>query len=390
MMEDQEEMTMYDDIVIGCGFAGAVVARELAEKGGRKVLIIDRRNHIGGNCYDAPDEHGILTHIYGPHIFHTNIEEVYNYLSRFTEWYRYDHEVVADIHGTYIPVPFNLHTVEIAFPDKALELKDKLINCFGLGSKVPVLKLREHDDPDIREIADYVYNNIFLKYTMKQWGQTPEEIDPSVTGRVPVSISYDDRYFQDKYQGMPLKGFTSLFEKMVDHENITIQLNTDIKDILSFIDGKILYKGQPFEGNVIFSGQIDELFDRKYGMLPYRTLKFQTEYHKCDSFLPKAVVNYTVSEDYTRISEYKKLTGQLCDGTTIMKEYSLAYTGESGQTPYYAIINNNNLAQYNKYKELADTYSNLYMLGRLAEYKYYNIDAIVKRALDLSAQLISE
>lgn len=229
---------MYDVIVAGAGFAGSVVARELAEKAGKKVLVVDRRSHTGGNCYDAKDPHGVLIHVYGPHIFHTGLTRVYEYLSRFTEWIPYSHEVVADIYGTYVPVPFNLHTLEMVFPDRADELKDKLIRYFGMDSKVSILVMRGHDDPDIKMIADYVYENVFLKYTMKQWGQTPEEIDPSVTARVPVHISYDDRYFQDAHQGMPLHGFAALFDNLLNHPGITVTTGTDIKDIMEFRDGK--------------------------------------------------------------------------------------------------------------------------------------------------------
>lgn len=377
---------MYNDIIIGCGFAGAVMAERLAAAG-RKILMIDRRNHIGGNCYDAKDQYGVLIHVYGPHIFHTSDKGVYEYLSAFTKWNEYSHEVVAKVGENYIPVPFNLNTLKTAFPDKAKALEKKLTDTYGMDTKVPILKLRESEDEDIRMIADYVYNNIFLKYTMKQWGQTPEEIDPSVTGRVPVYISYDNRYFQDTYQGMPSDGFTPMFEKMLDNDNITVELGLDAKDVLSFRDGNVYYKNEIFHGNVIYSGQIDELFDNKYGMLPYRTLNFVTEHYDCDGVLPKAVVNYTVSEDYTRITEYKKLTWQECEGTTIMKEYSLSYDGEKTQTPYYAIINQENLTLYNKYKAEADRYKNLYMLGRLAEYKYYNIDGIVRRALNLADKI---
>lgn len=380
---------MFDSIVIGSGCAGAVVARELAEKGNKKVLVIDKRPHVGGNCYDAPDEYGILVHVYGPHIFHTNNDKVYNYLSQFTDWYHFKHEVQADVYGKYIPVPFNLNTLEMVYGDKAPELKEKLVKEFGMEARVPILQLMNHPDKDIQEIAKYVYENIFLKYTMKQWGQKPEDIDPAVTGRVPVLISYDNGYFQDKYQGMPLDGFTPMFEKMLDHPNITVKLSTDAKTLLELKNGKIYYEGEEFKGNVIFTGQIDELFDQEYGMLPYRTLSFKFEHFDKDYVLPKGVINYTVSEDYTRITEFKWLTNQKLPGsTTIMKEYSSAYTGSDKEIPYYAIINESNLDQYGKYKEKAEEFSNLYLLGRLAEYKYYNIDAIVAKALDLAETLL--
>lgn len=378
---------MYDYIIIGCGFAGAVVAQKMAEKG-KKVLILEKRGHIGGNCYDENDEHGILIHKYGPHIFHTNSKEVYDYLSKYTKWYDYSHEVVANLNGTFIPVPFNLNTLKIVYgEEKAQKLREKLIDQYGYGTRVPILKLRENTDEDIRAIADFVYENIFLKYTMKQWGQTPEQIDPAVTGRVPVLISEDNRYFQDKYQGMPLEGFTLLFENMLSQEGITVRLNTDAKQVLSFKEDGIYFEDDKFEGKIVYTGPIDELFDCKYGRLPYRTLRFDMTYLDEEDYQPKAVVNYTVSEDFTRITEFKKLTDQKAEGTTIMKEYPLAYTGKAGEIPYYAISNEDNINMYNKYVELIKKYDNMYLLGRLAEYKYYNIDGIVEKALNLAKEL---
>lgn len=378
---------MYDYIIIGSGFAGAVVAQKMAEKG-KKVLILEKRDYIGGNCYDENDEHGILIHKYGPHIFHTNSKEVYDYLSKYTKWYDYSHEVVANLNGNFIPVPFNLNTLKIVYgEEKAQKLREKLIDQYGYGTRVPILKLRENTDEDIRAIADFVYENIFLKYTMKQWGQTPEQIDPEVTGRVPVLISEDNRYFQDKYQGMPLEGFTLLFKNMLSQEGITVRLNTDAKQVLSFKEDGIYFEDDKFEGKIVYTGPIDELFDCKYGRLPYRTLRFDMTYLAEEDYQPKAVVNYTVSEDFTRITEFKKLTGQKAEGTTIMKEYPLAYTGKAGEIPYYAISSEDNINMYNKYVELIKKYDNMYLLGRLAEYKYYNIDGIVEKALNLAKEL---
>ena len=379
---------MYDYIIVGSGFAGATAANLLADRYGKKVLIIEKRSHIGGNCYDEKDEHGILIHKYGPHIFHTDSDKVYEYLSQFTKWYDYSHEVVAFVDEDYIPVPFNLNTLKIAFPDQAEELREKLVDSYGYGNKVPILELRNNDDEDIRKIADYVYDNIFLKYTMKQWGQTPEEINPAVTGRVPILISDDNRYFQDTYQGMPLNGYTPIFENMLmGNENIDIMYDTDCKEVLKFTEEGIIYNNELFTGRVIFTGPIDELFDNRFGKLPYRTLNFVSEYLDKDSYQPKAVVNYTVSEDFTRITEYKKLTGQEASGTSIMKEYPMSYTGDDGQIPYYAIINEENLEIYNKYLDMLSVYDNFYLLGRLAEYKYYNIDAIVLKSMELVEEL---
>lgn len=376
---------MYDVIVVGAGIAGAVAARKLAEEKGKKVLVVERRSHIAGNCYDLPDEYGVLIHEYGPHIFHTGMEEVYEYLSRFTEWYAFGHEVVAKVGEQLIPVPFNLNTLHMVYDkEKVDRLEQKMIAAYGEGSRVPIMKLRENEDADIREIAQYVYENVFLRYTMKQWGQKPEEISPEVTGRVPVLVSYDNRYFQDKYQGVPLHGFTPMFEKMLAHENIEVRLDTDCKDVLAFEGDTILFEGTPFEGDVIYTGALDELFECRYGRLPYRSLDFHFEHYDEDSYQGHSVVNYTVSEEYTRITEFKYLTGQQqTNGTTIVKEYPFAYTGAEGEIPYYAILNEENEALYQKYRKLTEGMKHFHLLGRLAEYKYYNIDAMTKKAFDL-------
>lgn len=383
---------MYDTVVIGAGIAGSVIARKLAEEGAEKVLVLERRNHIGGNCYDKPDEYGVLIHEYGPHIFHTGMEAVREYLSRFTEWYDFGHEVVANVYGKLIPIPFNLNTLHMVYEkEKADKLEAKLIAEYGEGSRVPIMKLRENQDEDIRQIAEYVYENVFLRYTMKQWGQKPEEISPEVTGRVPVLISRDNRYFQDKYQGMPLHGFTKMFENMLKHPGIEVVTGADCRERLDFKeDGTITLDGEVYTGKVIYTGALDELFDCVYGRLPYRSLNFVFEHYERDDFQGHSVVNYTVSEDYTRITEFKHLTGQKdVRGTTIVKEYPFAYTGAEGEIPYYAILNDENQALYEKYKALAGKYPKMYLLGRLAEYKYYNIDAMTKKALELADTLLA-
>ena len=376
---------MYDSVIIGSGAAGSTVARKLAESG-KNVLVLEKRPHIGGNCYDRPDAYGIVIHEYGPHIFHTNEEEVFRFLSEFTEWRLFGHEVVANVHGTPLPVPFNLNTLHKVYgKEKADRLEALLVDEYGAGSRVPIMELKKNKNPEIEAIADYVYENIFLHYTMKQWGQTPEEIDPEVTGRVPVLLSYDNRYFQDKYQGMPKDGYTAMFEKMLAHQNITVETHTGCKDCMAFLENKVLYKGIEFTGDVVYTGALDELFDCEYGRLPYRSLDFRFEHFAQDSFQGRSVVNYTVSEDFTRITEFKYLTGQTdAHGTTIVKEYPFSYTGAEGEIPYYAILNDENRALYEKYKAKLAPLKNVYLLARLAEYKYYNIDAIVKEALKLS------
>lgn len=383
---------MYDCIIVGAGIAGATVARKLAEESNKKVLVLERRNHFGGNCYDKPDDHGILIHEYGPHIFHTGDEGVREFLSRFTEWYDFGHEVVAKVGDQLIPVPFNLNTLHMVYDkEKADRLEKKLIEEYGLDSRVPIMKLRESTDADVREIADYVYKNVFLYYTMKQWGQTPEEISPEVTGRVPVVISYDNRYFKDKYQSVPVDGFTPMFAAMLDHPNIEVRTGVDCSDVLDFEDGKIYFEKAEFTGDLVYTGALDELFDCKFGRLPYRSLNFKFEHLDQDSFQDHSVVNYTVSEDFTRITEFKFLTGQKdTDGTTIVREYPFAYSGAAGEIPYYAILNPDNEALYEKYRALTAGLPGFYLLGRLAEYKYYNMDAMARKALDLAERIMEK
>jgi len=378
----------YDAIVIGCGLAGAVSARELAERGQKRVLLVERRDHIGGNAYDVADEAGILIHKYGPHIFHTNDERVYNYLCRFTDFSDYMHTVTANIHGEFVPVPFNFNSIKKVFGDRAEGLMKKLTEKYPEGTKIPIYELTVQDDPELSELADYVFSNVFAHYTEKQWGVPIGKVSKETLSRVPVFLSYDNRYFQDKFQGMPVEGYTKMFERMLDHPNIEVRTGVDAKELLTFGDGEIIFDGEAFDGTVIFSGAIDELFDNAYGRLPYRTLDFAFETHEVDSFQPNATVNYTVDQPYTRITEFKKLTGQSAPGvTTVMKEYSRA--SEEGDTPYYAILNEENLALYGKYAERAREYKNFHLLGRLAEYRYYNMDAIVAGALALCDRLLN-
>ena len=386
----------YDCLVIGAGMAGAVTARELAQRGNKRVLLLERRTHVGGNAYDCLDERGVLIHQYGPHIFHTSDKRVYDYLSRYTAWRDYQHKVVANIPvegggRTLLPVPFNLVSLEVAFGAKrAATLEKKLIDAYGAERKVTILELRASPDRSIAALAEYVYEHVFVRYTMKQWGQKPEEIDPNTTARVPVFLSRDCRYFQDPWQGMPQEGYTALFERMLDCPGITVELGVDALSRLRLDGGKITLDGEAFTGTVIYTGAVDELFGFAYGRLPYRTLDFRFESYDRQFFQTHGTVNYTMDEDYTRITEFKHLTGQRLREpvTTIMKEYSRAYTGQPGEIPYYAIINEANNALYRRYAALAGTYPSLKLLGRLAEYKYYNMDAIAARALALCDDLL--
>jgi UDP-galactopyranose mutase len=382
----------YDCIVVGAGFAGATISRELAERGSKKVLLLEKREYIGGNAYDYRNKEGILIHKHGPHIFHTNSHRVYSYLSRFTEWRLYQHRVLASIHGKMIPVPFNLKSLSMVFGKaKSGRLREKLVATYGYEKKVGILELKKQTDPDLQKLAEYVYQNIFLYYTQKQWGTKPENIDPAVTARVPIFISEDDRYFQDAYQSMPLEGYASLFSNMLNHTNIETHLNADAAEMLKLINGQILFQGIPFQGILIYTGAIDEIFGCCFGRLPYRTLEFKLKTYNIEWKQPCGTINYTVDRPYTRITEYKHLTGQeQKDKTTTMKEYSLDYHGFEGEIPYFPIVSPESCQLYNKYFELAKTFPRLYLLGRLAEYKYYNMDVIVEQALKLADWLMEK
>ena len=396
---NEVNMNDIDAVVVGSGFAGGVVARELAERAGKRVLIIEKRPHIGGNMYDEKDEAGILVHKYGPHIFHSYDKRAFDYARRFSGFLGYQHRVLADWYGTYMPVPFNKNSMEIAFGDeKAARLIEKLVDTFGDERKVTINELRAQEDPELQEVADFVYQNVFLYYTQKQWGLTPEEVDPSVTARVPVCISRDNRYFQDAFQGMPIDGYTRLFENLLGHEKITVCLGTEAESVFDLVFAgreedapleAIHIKGASFEGPIVYTGPLDELFLGRFGRLPYRSLDFVYETFDETYHLPCGTVNYTVTEDYTRITEFKHMTGQELEGrTTIVKEFSRAYTGAPEETPYYAIINGENNALYARYRALAERFPNLHLLGRLAEYKYYNMDAIAARELELCDDLL--
>ena len=376
----------YDMVVVGAGYAGVVCARSLAERSGMRVAILERRSHVAGNAYDFYDEAGVLTHLYGPHIFHTYDERVYDFLSRFTQIDGYQHRVLANVHGTLMPVPFNHRSLILAFgEERGEQLYRKLVLTFGENRKVPILELRAQNDPELDEVADYVYENIFLHYTMKQWGQTPDEVDPSVTGRVPVMVGDDDRYFQSPFQGMPVGGYTKMFESMLDHDLIDVFLDVDARTLLSVEGGQILVGGKTFGGEVVYTGPLDELFDLDLGGLPYRSLDLQFETLPQDQFQPAATVNYTTSEDFTRITEFKLMTGQELPGaTTILREYPRSYVPGSGQTPYYAILNDENRALYQRYLDRVSGIANFHAVGRLAEYRYYDMDGVVASALDLA------
>ena len=381
----------YDAIVVGAGYAGAVCARRMAEACGFKVAVIERRDHIAGNAYDCEDDAGILIHKYGPHIYHTTNDRVHEFLSRFTEWTDYSHKVLANIHGTLMPVPFNHQSLKLAFgEEKGERLYQKLVAAFGHDKKVPIMELREKNDPELSEVADYVYENVFLHYTMKQWGKTPDEIDPAVMGRVPVFVGDDDRYFpQAPHQGMPAVSFTDLFEHMLDHDLISVFLGVDARDLLEVGENSVSVCGKPFGGEVIYTGALDELFGFDLGALPYRTVDMVFETLDKDQFQPVGTVNYTVSENFTRITEFKNMTGQVVPGkTTILREYSRVYLPGVGETPYYVINEPENIELYEKYRARVEGVLNFHVVGRLAEYRYYDMDGVTASALELSDEII--
>lgn len=373
---------MFDAIIVGAGFAGAVMAERLASKN-KSVLLIERRFHVGGNCFDEIDDNGILIHRYGPHLFHTDDEEVWQYLSRFTDWRVYHHRVLAMIDGQMLPIPFNLNTLHAVFPPSMAEkLEEALLNRYDYNTKVPILKLKQSTDRDLRFIADFVYEKIFLHYTQKQWGLDPENIEGAVTARVPIFVGRDDRYFNDRFQAVPTKGYTNLFKNMLRHDKIKLMLNTDFCDVLRVDGDQILFLDHPFDGTLIFTGPLDELFNDEFGALPYRSVEMKFETVETESYQPAATVNYPNNYDFTRITEFKKIHPVKAPATTILKEYPQDYV-RGVNTPYYPIFTDDNKARFARYAQKAARIKNLIAVGRLAEYRYYDMDDMVRRALDV-------
>ena len=317
---------------------------------------------------------------------------MHDFLSRFTEWTDYQHKVLANIHGTLMPVPFNHQSLKLAFgEEKGEHLYRKLVATFGQDKKVPILELREKNDSELAEVADYVYENVFLHYTLKQWGKTPDQIDPAVMGRVPVFVGDDDRYFpQAPHQGMPKDGYPKLFENMLNHDLIDVFLDVDVRSIMQLTDTSVMVCGKPYGGEVIYTGALDELFGFDEGPLPYRTVDMVFETLPEDQFQPVGTVNYTVSENFTRITEFKNMTGQVVPGkTTIMREYSRTYLPGVGETPYYVINEPENIELYHGYRDRVAKLVNFHPVGRLAEYRYYDMDGVTASALELSDEIIA-
>jgi UDP-galactopyranose mutase len=354
---------MFDYLVVGAGFAGSVLAERLARVLDKKVLLVDRRRHIGGNAYDCYDDAGLLIHRYGPHIFHTNSAEVFEYLSQFTAWRQYQHRVLASVDGQLLPIPINLDTINQLY---GLSLSSFQLADFFASVAERRDPIRTSEDVVISKVGPELYEKFFRNYTRKQWGMDPSELDAAVTARVPTRTNRDDRYFGDRYQAMPLHGFTRMFERMLDHPNIKIMLGTDYRELQEVV---------PF-GEMIYSGPIDEFFDYRYGKLPYRSLEFRFETHDVERAQPVAVVNYPNEYLYTRVTEFKHLTGQVHPKTTLVYEYPRA-EGD----PYYPVPKPENAELYKRYQALAGATASVHFVGRLATYKYYNMDQVTAQAL---------
>jgi UDP-galactopyranose mutase len=362
---------MFDFLIVGAGFAGAVMAERLATQCGKKVLVVDKRNHIGGNAYDHYNKDGILVHKYGPHIFHTNSREIFEYLSQFTEWRTYEHRVLASVDGMLVPIPINLNTINNLY---GLQLNSEQVDEFLQSKAEKKTRVVTSEDVVVSKVGRELYEKFFQGYTRKQWGLDPSELDASVTARIPTRNNRDDRYFTDTYQAMPLHGYTAMFEKMLSHQNISVMLNTDYKDIEGFI---------PYR-EMIYTGPVDYYFNYKFGKLPYRSLDFKFETINTANYQPCGTVNYPNEHLFTRITEFKHLTGQKNEKTTIVYEYPKA-EGD----PYYPVPRQENAALYNKYQALAEATPGVYFVGRLATYKYYNMDQVVAQALTLFKKINS-
>ena len=360
---------MFDFMIVGAGFAGSVLAERLAAGFDKKVLLVDKRPHISGNAYDYYNEDGILIHKYGPHIFHTNSREVFDYLSRFTEWRPYQHRVLASVEGHLLPIPINLDTVNRLY---GLNLTSFQLLEFFASVAEPRDAIRTSEDVIVSKVGRDLYEKFFRNYTRKQWGMDPSELDAAVTSRVPVRTNRDDRYFTDTYQVMPLHGYTKMFERMLAHPNIKILLNTDYHEV----EDEIAYE------DMIYTGPIDEFFDFQYGKLPYRSLEFRFETLDRPRHQPVAVVNYPNEYPYTRVTEFKHLTGQEHAKTSLVYEYPLA-EGD----PYYPVPRPENAELYRKYELLGAATTGVHFVGRLATYKYYNMDQVVAQALSLCTKL---
>src|SRR5215218_2194251 len=356
---------MFDFLIVGAGFAGSVLAERLATQANKKVLIIDKRDHIAGNAYDYYNNDGILIHKYGPHIFHTNSKEVFEYLGNFTPWRPYEHKVLGSVDGQLVPIPINLNTINKLY---GLNLNSSEVEAFFASKAEKVSGVKTSEDVVVSKVGRELYEKFFRNYTRKQWDLDPSQLDASVTARVPTRLNRDDRYFADTYQAMPLHGYTSMFERMLDHPNIKVLLQTDYREIVGAL---------PFT-QMVYTGPVDEFFDLRYGKLPYRSLEFVFQTHDTECFQPAPVVNFPNEHPYTRCTEFKYLTGQVHPKTSVVYELPRA-NGD----PYYPVPQPENGELYKRYKALADATLGVHFVGRLATYKYYNMDQVVAQALSV-------
>ncbi len=353
----------FDFLIVGAGFAGSVLAERLANVLGQRVLVVDKRPHIGGNAFDRHDDQGVLVHPYGPHIFHTNSSDIFDYLSAFTAWRPYQHHVLSSVDGQMLPMPINLDTVNRLY---GLELTSFEMEGWLESVAERRMEIRTSEDVVVNKVGTDLYRKFFRGYTRKQWGVDPSELDASVTARVPTRTNRDGRYFTDTYQSMPLHGYTRMFEKMLRHPNIKVMLNTDYREIEAFIPWK----------RMVYSGPIDAFFNYRHGRLPYRSLDFEHVNLAQEQFQPVGTVNYPNDYDYTRVSEFKHLTGQRHATTSVVYEYPRA-DGD----PYYPIPRPENADLYRKYERDAQALDRVTFVGRLATYRYYNMDQVVGQAL---------
>lgn len=380
-------MGIYDYIIVGAGLAGGILARKLAEEHNKKILIVERRDHIAGNTYDFNDKHGVKVQKYGPHVLHTNNDEVYQYIIQFCDPIDYRTKCEAVIDGISTPSPFNFKTVDQFYSEEeATILKAKLLEYYDTKASITVVEMLGAKDDDIREFAKFLFEKDYKLYTAKQWNLQPEEIDPSVLKRVPIVLSYGDTYFYDKYEFMPKDGFVSLYENIISYPGIEISLGVDALEHISIDEDKceVLYDGEIV--NLVYTGAIDELFGYKFGVLPYRSLHFDFKFEKTDSFQNVAIVAYPQVKGFTRITEYTKMPFQDCNGwTNVVYEYSVKYdkNAEIGNEPYYPVLTEESQKIYELYKVHASNFRNLILCGRLADFKYYNMDQVILRTLEL-------
>lgn len=380
-------MRRYDVVVVGAGLAGGILARKLAEERNQQVLIVERRNHIAGNTYDYTDEHGVKVQKYGPHVLHTNSERAYAFIAQFCEPVEYRTRCEAVIDGISTPSPFNFKTVDQFYPpEEAATLKRKLAESYPGRPSVTVVEMLESADEDVNGFARFLFEKDYRPYTAKQWSLDPSEIDPSVLKRVPIVLSYGDTYFYDKYEFMPRNGFQEMYRRIIDYPNIDVRLGVDALEHLTLDDKARLTTFDGEAAKVIYTGAIDELFGYRYGVLPYRSLLFDFRSEPRNSFQSAAIVAYPQEKGYTRITEYTKMPFQDCGGwTCVAYEYPVPYDREAevGNEPYYPVLTQQSQRMYEAYKAYANTFTNLYLCGRLAEYKYYNMDQVILRALEV-------